>query len=179
MQSPDDYVDLAILIGLLGNQSEQKAAQESMRQRYLRKIVAFIEHLSPYAEHEEICRSAEFVLAQFMADVQSGRVQNEAAVCSTLIKQSRREAAKLSGIEAEQSSDVPLEWKSQKRMRSALTSLSDNERLVLKEIVKTGDQPPTDLQIADTLAARENVLTVVEIRQARQCLAEKTKEVMS
>jgi hypothetical protein len=179
MQSPDDNADLAILVGLLGNQSEQEGAQESLRQRYLRKIVAFIEHLSPYAEQEEICRSAEFVLAQFVADVQSGRVQNETAVCSTLIKHSRREAAKRSGIEPSQSSGIPPQWKSQNRMRSALTSLSNNERIVLKEIVRIGDQPPTDLQIADALAARNIFLTVVEIRQARQCLAEKTEEVMN
>src|SRR5437868_6724777 len=112
MQSSDDNADLELLIGLLGNQSEQEAAQGSLRQRYLRKIVAFIEHLSPYAEQDEICRSAEFVLVQFATDVQIGRVQTETAVCSTLIKHSRRQAAKLLGIEPDQSSNVQPQWKS-------------------------------------------------------------------
>jgi hypothetical protein len=179
----DELDDLAILVGLLGNESEQNDAEGMLRRDYLRNVVAYLAHLCPYVGEKEICRAAELVLAEFVAAVQRGAVQDDAALRATLVKESRRQAAILSGGSLSthpeaMSQAVRADWKSKQPVRSALANLPEQSKLVLRALVRSKNPNSDDRTILDALAQQGDILTVVEVKQARQNLTNALKEVI-
>ena len=168
--------DVCLLVGLLCDGAEFKAAVAELDRQYGPRVRRFLSRLLPFCDEAEILRETENVLAQFTIAVQSGAVPDESAICPVLIKGCRRRAADFLHHIAGASSGGSVSGAARVRIRHALADITAGEKVVLREMLRTPEAP--DLELFTAARATMPSMTLLDVVQARSRLTTRVKEVM-
>jgi hypothetical protein len=170
--------DLELLIGLLGEGQEFDSAGEELRRQYYSHVRAFLARLLPFCGESEISREAENVLAQFAIAVQRGAVQDETAICSTLIKECRRAAAGVvKGLSNDRISGDGAPSASQcDSIRQAVRTIGPHEKVALRGLLSRPGA--TDRELFMVVRATKPTITLLDVIEARRQLVKKVREVI-
>ncbi len=170
--------DLELLIALLGDGPELESAVSELRRQYYSRVRRFLARLLPFCDDSEISREAENVLAQFAAAVQGGAVQDETAICSTLIKKCRAVATDV--MSRFSTTQIPIQNSPTApqcaSIRDAVATGSDEEKVVVRQLLRQPSASNREVFIAARAAMP--TITLLDVVEARDKLVQRVKEVI-